>query len=136
MDKSAVIEEIRLLRRNIDNALERISCLEINLGINDSEDKTKVKAVSRRYESIKEILNIILVEADDDNPEDHHSILVIENPNYGELVYVDKNKLEELCNNILRGSIGETVEFPEYIKSNKFAELNSDGDWELKEVSE
>ncbi len=110
----------------------RISELEAMLGCNKISEKSK-KKLTKPIGLSKDVLNIILVEPDDDIPRGYDSLLVILDEGYGELINILTNELERFCEDILKGSEGDKIVFPEYTMTNKYAILNGEGDWEIQQ---
>jgi len=59
-------------------------------------------------------------------------LLIMSNDtSYGDIVYIKKNSLRQLCECVLKSSIGDKIPFPDYITSNKYASKNYEGLWIL-----
>lgn len=59
-------------------------------------------------------------------------LLIMSNDtSYGDIVYIKKNSLRQLCECVLKSSIGDKIPFPDYITSNKSASKNDEGFWVL-----
>ncbi len=130
MSNDSIINELSDLRKKLENSLERISQIESFLGVSNLKARSKrlKKYTIDRTDSIS---NIILIEKDDDVPDDSQTIIVINEENRGEIIIVKTILLQELCRNILVGSVGETISFPSYQSTGRYAVQNDDGDWEL-----
>lgn len=128
-DTKTITKEVSEIRKKLEQALERITNIEISLGI----DRTKIRKVTKSSLDQRCILNMILVEKDDDVPDDCQSLLVITEEKNGELIYIKTDDLAELCKHILMYPIGHKLDFPDYISTTKYAILNDNGDWELND---
>jgi len=128
-----IIAELGEMRRYFENALDRISTFEAFLGINQKTDKVKIKKITKPTSGTKEILNIILVEKDDDVPDNYESILLITDENYGDLVFIENDNLQDLCKEIIFNQNGVVLNLPDVITTSKYAILNGTGEWELRE---
>lgn len=120
-----IIDELRQMKI-------RITELESMLGCGKTIDKSKTKKQLKTSGLLKNVINIILVQPDDDIPDGYESILVIFEENYGELINIRTEEIERLCEEILMSPDGKEVFFPEYITTSNYAILNGDGDWEIK----
>lgn len=134
LNNGTLASEIADIRRKLEEGLERISIIENNLGISKHSEKIKIKKLNKTDVSTKEIFDIILVQNDDVVPDGYESVLIITEQGHGDLIYINRDILLELCKEILINQVGQELSFPEYISTGKYAILNSNGEWELKET--
>lgn len=134
LNNGTLISEIADIRKKLEESLERISIIENTLGISKHSEKIKIKKLNKMDVSTKEIFDIILVQNDDIVPDEHESVLIITDQGYGDLIYINRDVLKELCKEILINQVGQELSFPDYISTGKYAILNSNGEWELKDT--
>ena len=105
-------KEIKYLRDTISILNDKINILE---SFNNKFTKKLVKD-----EMIIYILDILLIENEDINriPENHSSLLLINEETKGNLIYISNNYLEKLCQNILLKKNNTYIEIEHFIDNN------------------
>jgi len=142
-----VLEELNTIRHMImekmnifERTLLRLDEIEFIVTGGSSRppiEKIKSKKIVRN-DSLpsRDIIDIILVQRDVFTPQGYENVLLITSENFGELVYMRTEYLEEICQKII--STPNTTKFlvDEIERTGKYGILNDDGDWVLMENSE
>ncbi len=149
--------ELNEIRTRLEGFIERIDFIESQIGVSSKSNKQIKKRDSKSKEKFSsqyfnQLHNIILIEGEcdigneidmDDNSDNDDELnlssdeyctvlLIMSNDtSYGDIVYIKKNSLRQLCECVLKSSIGDKIPFPDYITSNKSASKNDEGFWVL-----
>jgi len=142
--------ELEEMRIRLEGFMERIDFLESQIGVSSKKIKKKDSKTRDFFKTTSQLHNIILIDGECDLTADIEEcleeeidsidelctvlLIMTNNTLQGEIVYMKKNTLKHLCENIIKSSMGDKIPFPDYIQTNKFAFKNEEGLWNLRET--
>jgi len=117
----------------LDSILERLNFLETHVGIDKSSYRVPEKKLINTsiIEEERYVVDLRLIENSDEVPEDYYSVIMLYSDKTGNLVYVHRDDLKELCDQILMNPISSIINFKNFIKTNYIGTMNENSEFQL-----